>query len=98
MYNCIKDTYTCDLCGFEMEWDASDLVHGEMWGCEKCGDTFCSKCFIDRHGRKEYMKMMQDSDLIYCPVCYEEVQRNDAERAWGPYGEARGSYTSNYRI
>lgn len=50
MYNCIKDTYTCDLCGFEMEWDASDLVHGEMWGCEKCGDTFCSKCFIDRHG------------------------------------------------
>lgn len=35
MYNCIKDTYTCDLCGFEMEWDASDLVHGEMWGCEK---------------------------------------------------------------
>ena len=61
MYNCIKDTYTCDLCGFEMEWDASDLVHGEMWGCEKCGDTFCSKCFIDRHGRKEYMKMMQGS-------------------------------------
>lgn len=35
MYNCIKDTYTCDLCGFEMEWDASDLVHGEMWGCER---------------------------------------------------------------
>lgn len=77
MYNCIKDTYTCDLCGFEMEWDASDLVHGEMWGCEKYGDTFCSKCFIDRHGRKEYMKMMQDSDLIYCPACYEEVQKND---------------------
>lgn len=43
----------------------------------KCGDTFCSKCFIDRHGRKEYMKMMQGSDLIYCPACYEEVQKND---------------------
>ena len=23
------------------------------------------------------MKMMQDSDLIYCPACYEEVQKND---------------------
>ena len=81
MYNILRDTYTCDLCGFEMEWDASDLVHGEMWGCEKCGDTFCSKCFINRHGRKEYMEMMQGSDLVYCPDCYEEVQKNESQGA-----------------
>lgn len=52
MYNSFTDTYTCDVCGFEMAWDASDLVHGEMWGCEKCGNSFCSKCFIDRYGRE----------------------------------------------
>lgn len=65
-YNLGSGTYSCDICGFEMQWDASDLVHGEMWGCEKCGDTFCSKCFIDHYGRKEYMRMMQQGDLIYC--------------------------------
>ena len=76
MYNSFTDTYTCDVCGFEMAWDASDLVHGEMWGCEKCGNSFCSKCFIDRYGREEYMKMMQGSDLMYCPDCYGEVVKN----------------------
>lgn len=66
-YNLGTDTYSCDICGFEMQWDVSDLVHGEMWGCEKCGGTFCSKCFIDRYGREEYMRMMQQSDLVCIP-------------------------------
>lgn len=38
-------------------------------GCEKCGDNFCSKCFIDRYGKNEYMKMMQSFNQIYCPKC-----------------------------
>ena len=46
-YNMRKDAYSCDYCGFEIKWDDSDDVHGEMWGCEECGATFCSKCFID---------------------------------------------------
>ena len=78
-YNLGSDTYSCDICGFEMQWDASDLVHGEMWSCEKCGDTFCSKCFIDRYGRKEYMRMMQQSDLIYCSSCWEKAREKWAE-------------------
>lgn len=75
MYNTEKDTYTCDACGFEMTWDGSDDIHGEIWGCEECGDCFCSKCFIDRYGREEYMRMMQDSDIIYCPICWEKHRR-----------------------
>ncbi len=78
-YNLSSDTYSCDICGFEMQWDASDLVHGEMWGCEKCGDIFCSKCFIDRYGAEEYMRMMQQSDLIYCPSCWEKVREEWAK-------------------
>lgn len=70
MYNLEKDTYICDTCGFEAKWDASDDIHGELWGCEECGDTFCSKCFIDRFGQDAYMKMAQESDRIYCPVCW----------------------------
>ena len=68
-----KDSYECDLCGFEMKWDASDDVHGEMWGCEKCGTTFCSKCFQNRKGLKAYMDMMQGFDLVLCPNCYDKA-------------------------
>ena len=35
MFDMSKDTYTCDFCGFEMQWDGHDEVHGEVWGCEK---------------------------------------------------------------
>lgn len=71
-YNISKDSYECDFCGFKLPWEASDEVHGEMWGCEECGKAFCSKCFIDRFGRTEYMKMMQGSDRIYCPDCWSK--------------------------
>lgn len=72
MYNMGADTYTCEYCEAEMKWDAHDDIHGDMWGCERCGKNFCSKCFIERHGQNEYMKMMQGCDLIFCPDCYKE--------------------------
>lgn len=77
-YNTVSDTYSCDICGFEMQWDASDLIHGEMWECDKCGYTFCSKCFIDRYGREEYTRMMQKSDFVYCPSCWKKVRKKQA--------------------
>lgn len=70
-------TYSCDCCGFRNKWSASDDIHGELWGCEKCGNTFCSKCFIDKYGNEEYMRMMQDSNEIYCPDCWENKKRED---------------------
>lgn len=27
-YNNDKDTYSCDICGFESKWEAKDDVHG----------------------------------------------------------------------
>ena len=73
MYNMNRDTYTCDFCGIEMNWENTDDVHGDLWECEVCGNTFCSKCFIDREGYKAYMNMMQSWDKICCPVCYKEL-------------------------
>lgn len=70
MYSTGNDLYTCDYCGIEMKWDGTDDTHGEMWGCEKCGDAFCTKCFIDRHGKDKWLSMMQDSSYILCPTCY----------------------------
>lgn len=70
-----SNLYSCDFCGFEMNWDKKDDFHGEMWGCEKCGRTFCSKCFVDRFGREDYKDMMQDCDLIYCPECWQKVRK-----------------------
>ena len=78
MYSMKTGHYTCDFCDFEMEWDGHDDIHGEMWGCEKCGDTFCSKCFINKHGHDAYVDMMQGADCIMCPTCFgkrkEETQ------------------------
>lgn len=77
MYNCIKDTYPATYAG--LRWNGTPVIlFTARCGAAKNAEThFAPKCFIDRHGRKEYMKMMQDSDLIYCPACYEEVQKND---------------------
>lgn len=67
-----KDTYICDWCGIELEWNASDENRGSMWGCEECESSFCAKCFSERHGMAAYVKMMQESNLIYCPECFEK--------------------------
>lgn len=76
MYLLSTDTYVCDICGFEGKFDTDNDIHGELWGCERCGDTFCSKCFIDRMGEEDYWKMMRDSDLIMCPICYAKEKKN----------------------
>lgn len=76
MYLMSTDTYVCDICGFEGKFDTDDDIHGELWGCERCGDTFCSKCFIDRMEEEDYWKMMRDSDLIMCPICYAKEKKN----------------------
>lgn len=71
-YNIEKDNYTCDCCGFEMKWDASDDIHGSMWSCEGCECTiFCSKCFIDQFGPDDYEQMLQ-GDQVLCPACWEK--------------------------
>lgn len=54
MYLMESDTYVCDICGFEGEWDDHDDIHGELWGCERCGGTFCTKCFIETIGTNAY--------------------------------------------
>ena len=72
MYSTGNDLYTCDYCGIEMKWDGTDDTHGEMWGCERCGDAFCSKCFIDKFGVGKWMKMMRSGSSILCPTCYRK--------------------------
>lgn len=32
-YNNDRDTYSCDICGFESKWEAKDDAHGELWSC-----------------------------------------------------------------
>lgn len=71
-YNMGENTYTCDICGFASPWDKSDDIHGNMWSCEKCGNHFCSKCFIDTFGAAGYAEMMRKSHRVYCPACWEK--------------------------
>lgn len=74
-YHSEDNTYSCDFCGFQNGWDESDALHGELWGCEKCGRVFCSKCFADKHGHKQYMDMMQENNFILCPDCWEKARK-----------------------
>ena len=76
MYNIEKDNYACDICGFEMKWDESDDIHGDVWSCEVCGKIFCSKCFKDAHGDKKYYEMMQSGEYIRCPQCFEKAEKD----------------------
>lgn len=76
MYLMSTDTYVCDICGFEGKFDTHDDIHGELWGCERCGSIFCTKCFIDKIGEAAYWKMMHSENLILCPECYG---KEDAE-------------------
>lgn len=72
MYHVGKELYTCDFCGIALKWDETDDQNGDMWGCERCGAEFCTKCFVDRHGRQAFDMMLRDHDLVLCPDCWKE--------------------------
>lgn len=71
MYNITRNTYSCDFCGAEMQFNEHDDWHGDLWGCDCCETIWCTKCFVDRHGRAAFNRMLQENNRIYCPVCYE---------------------------
>ncbi len=63
--------YACDFCGYTMHIMDVEDVHGELWACERCGQTFCTKCAVERMGKDSYEKMMQGPGDILCPACKE---------------------------
>jgi ribosomal protein L37AE/L43A len=76
MYSMATNTYFCDYCEIEMELDQTSDSNGDMWECEICGTTFCTKCFLTRKGNAAFRNMMQESDKILCPDCYEAEFNN----------------------
>lgn len=76
-YILAKDSYECDFCGVEISWEETHPTRGDMWGCEKCGKTFCSQCLKDRIGENGYDRIMRDNDLILCPDCAVLEQNGD---------------------
>lgn len=66
MYVEKTDTYTCDFCGHNAKWDASDDVHGELWSCEAegCGKVFCSNRCIQQHVQSEFQKRRIRNELF----------------------------------
>jgi len=65
-----KDTYTCDICGFEGKWDIHDDHRGYLWGCEDCLTHFCTACFVKALGQTEWHRMLGEMSEVYCPSCY----------------------------
>ena len=77
MYNLTKDTYICDICGFEQKWDAHDDHRGDIWECEDCFAHFCTNCFVKALGQAEWNRMLGEMSEIYCPTCYGKEQVRD---------------------
>ncbi len=77
-----EDLYSCDSCGFEEAWDATDDIHGDLWECEVCGYTYCSLCFFRELGEATFYKMCREEDYVLCPACYKkEHPCLDAQRS-----------------
>lgn len=93
MYVEKTDTYTCDFCGHNAKWDASDDVHGELWSCEAegCGKVFCSKCFISAFGQEIYMTMMQSGENVLCPECAKKKYKKEMGRRRKPSSTMTGT-------
>lgn len=68
----------CNFCGFEQDWESSDDIHGNMWSCDFCGTTFCSKCLQEYcfESYEAYVKYMQSGQYILCPECYEKIMKS----------------------
>ena len=96
MYVEKTDTYTCDFCGHNAKWDASDDVHGELWSCEAegCGKVFCSKCFISAFGQEIYMTMMQSGENVLCPECAKKKYIYDD---WNGTAAYNSTFNPNFK-
>lgn len=70
MYEMSTDMCTCDFCGVRMKFDETSETHGNMFGCEKCGREFCSRCFKKAYGNKKFDKMLTEEAEVLCPACY----------------------------
>lgn len=83
-YNINTQEYTCDICGFTGKFDAHDEAHGDLWGCEECEDTFCSKCFTDKFGDREFDRMLKQSDKVLCPACWKKRRQEILSNSESP--------------
>lgn len=86
MYNIDKNTYSCDVCGFEEAWDAHDDIHGDLWECECCGAHFCTACFVKEVGREAFDRMMRESDRVLCVTHFKEEAHEEEKQ-----GKASGA-------
>ena len=76
--------YMCGYSGYRSRKDIGKL----MWHCEKCGKSFCNKCYIEKLGEAAYWGMIGNKRTqILCPRCAEEEKAN-RERVWGWTKEA----------
>ena len=76
MYFLSSDLYECDSCGFQDKWNAHDAHRGDIWECEKCMKHFCTRCFVRKRGQDAFERMLQSTDFVVCPECFENNALN----------------------
>lgn len=70
----------CDICGFVMDWEEHNYIHGDLWSCEQCGITFCTKCAVDRIGRNAFDEMIRSGEHVLCPDCEQKCEADDQQK------------------
>jgi len=66
--------YTCAYCKTDISWEGADDRNGNIWGCDKCGIDFCTKCFIDSEGSEAFQHMMNSMNDTLCPECFNAMR------------------------
>ena len=67
-----NDIEQCCICHTKIEWGSRDEQNGRIWYCEECMDSFCEKCFEEKHGvvNLDDMIISTSDEKILCPSCY----------------------------
>lgn len=65
----------CIFCKTGIDWDSADSQRGNIWSCDRCGDDFCSRCFIERTEEK-YPPGHERYIQVLCPNCFTKDNVN----------------------
>ena len=61
----------CETCGKPFDLNAEGV---EIMPCEVCLEAFCPDCFIKRHGKETFDRMVNEGEYYACPDCFPKYK------------------------
>ena len=70
--------YECSICHEKIHYQETTDNGNSIWICENqkgksfCDTVFCKKCFIEKFGYDNFIKIVNSGKFILCLECYEK--------------------------